>query len=162
MDKQAIFKQYYLQLENVKEDIGPADFRFYNLAHLPLIIKNTLEKSENCEECKVNITTIDKIIISLPEALQSHEERKKFELNKTKIEQHLKKIHKMRFPGYYASLGSLIGILLGIFIGIIFSSIRNLPLLNDFILITLALGLIIGRGVGLLLDRNIFNKNLQL
>ena len=162
MDKEAIFQRLYNQLEKIKDDIGSSDFRFYNISHLPLLIKNTLEKSDNCNECKTNANTIEEIVSSLPDALNDQSERKNFEFRKNKIENHLKKIHKMRFPGHFTSLGSLIGILFGILTGIIFTIVQNQRLLNDFMLITLAVGLLIGRGIGLLLDRKIFNNNLQL
>lgn len=162
MDKEAMFQQFYDQLENIKDDVGSADFRFYNLSHLPLLIKNTLEKSDICNECKANISIVEEIVTSLPDALSNQAERKNFEFRKNKIEYHLKKMHKMRFPGYFASLGSLIGILSGILTGIIFTLNKNLSLLNDFMFIALASGLLIGRGIGLLLDRKIFNNNLQL
>jgi hypothetical protein len=162
MEKHTVFEQYLSRLENIKEDMGPSDFRFYNIAHLPLLLKHTLDKSESCGICKTNIDNIEEIIRLIPTESTSVENRKLFESKKNKIEKHLKKEHKMKLPGYYASLGSLLGILISAIVGIIITLSKNLSLFNDIIIIVLALGLILGRGLGLLLDKNIFRKNLQL
>lgn len=162
MEKHIVFGQYLTRLENIKEEMSPSDFRFYNIAHLPLLLKNTLENSESCSICKTNIDNFEELIRLIPRQANSAKNRKLFEVKKNSIEEHLKKNHKMKLPGYYTSLGSFFGILISAIAGTIITLLKNLSPLNDIIIITLAAGLIIGRGLGLLLDKNIFRKNLQL
>ncbi len=162
MDKKELFDAYVLKLENVKDDLHPSDFRFYNISHLPLIIKNTIENSETCQLCNENINPLDELVNSMPNCFENSSDRKKFEQNKHKIEKHLKKGHGMKLPGYYTALFSFIGIITAIIAAIFIHLLKEIPLFNEVILITLALGILIGRGIGSLLDRNIFSKNLQL
>lgn len=156
------FAFYYARLEKIKEDMNPSDFRFYNIAHLPLLFKNTLEKSNSCRICNSNMNDFEEIISLIPLESSPVDKRKLFESKKNNLEKHLKKKHHMKLPGYYTSLGSLLGILISAIAGIIICLANNLTLINDIIIIALALGLIVGRGLGLILDKNIFHKNLQL
>ncbi len=162
MKKTKDFKYYHAQLEEIKKKMSPSDFRFYNIAHLPILIKNTLEKSESCNTCKANLDNINEIIELIPLESSPSDKRKLFESKKDNLEHHLKTKHKMKLPGYYTSLGSLFGILISGMLGTIITLVKKTGQLNDIIIIALALGLIIGRGLGVLLDKNIFRKNLQL
>ena len=151
------------ELEEKTQGINPSDFRFYNIAHLPIIAKRTVELSEICENCKLNIQTIDQLIDSLPQCLENNAiNRKHFEENKNKLENHLRKQHKCHFPGYYAAIGSLIGFLLGILTAVFLAFFTTLPLFNKLSLIALAVFLMTGRWLGIYIDKNVFKNNLQL
>ncbi len=155
--------QIFNILEKKKESLEPGDFKFYNIAHFPLLAKYTEIHAKKCKECSDNTILLNEIVDSLPEALNTNaSDRKLFETKKTKIENHLKKAHNMRFPGLYTSLLSLIGILIGFLISLALNYIFRNPLLNDLTLISLAVGLVGGVFVGRLFDKNIFLKNLQL
>jgi hypothetical protein len=155
--------QIFNVLEKKKESIEPGDFKFYNIAHFPLLAKYTEIHAKKCKECSDNTILLNEIVDSLPEALSTNaSDRKLFETKKTIIENHLKKAHNMRFPGLYTSLLSLIGILIGFLISLALNYIFRNPLLNDLTLIGLAVGLVGGVFVGRLFDKNIFLKNLQL
>lgn len=150
-------------LEKVKSVISPSDFRFYNISHMPLVIKKTIFFSDECKVCKENIKKLEKLILSLPHSLTNNiEERKRFESEKNSVESHLKSLHKQRFPGYYAATGSLLGIILGIIPPVVYSIIVDTQIFNRLLLVGFAMGLIIGRVLGVLTDRKIYVKNSQL
>lgn len=150
-------------LDKKKDLIEPADFRFYNIAHFPLLAKFTEEYSDECNECKKNIQLLDELIDSLPEALNSDiTGRKAFEDSKTKIENHLKKVHHMRFPGFYTSLLSFIGVFVTFLISLLINVLLSQPIFNDITIIGLAVGLVGGLLIGRAIDKNIFTRNLQL
>lgn len=155
--------QIFNVLEKKKESLEPGDFKFYNIAHFPLLAKYTEIHAKKCKECSDNTTLLNEIVDSLPEALNNNaSDRKSFETKKTKIENHLKRAHNMRFPGFYISLISLIGISIGFLISLIFNYTFQNPLLNNLTLMGLAVGLVGGVFVGKLFDKKIFLKNLQL
>lgn len=162
MEQAKKFEYYYNFLLQIKEEISPSDFRFYNIAHLPLLIKNTLDKSISCPACQKNIEILDELIELVPHENTASADRKNFERKKNLVENHLKKNHNMKLPGYYASLGSFLGIILSGILGVAISLANHLSVFNDIIIIALGLGLIIGRGIGYMIDKNIFHKNLQL
>jgi hypothetical protein len=162
MEQAKKFEYYYNSLLKIKEEISPSDFRFYNIAHLPLLIKNTLDKSISCPTCRKNIEIVDELIELVPLEKSVSADRKKFEHKKNMVENHLKKNHNMKLPGYYTSLGSFLGIILSGIAGVAISMANHLPALNDIIVIALGLGILIGRGIGYIIDKNIFHKNLQL
>lgn len=162
MNTTELFNAYLAKLEKVKDDIHPSDFRFYNIAHFPLIIKNTMVNAEVCSKCKENLILAKELIEFVPDCFENPQDRKKFEQKKHRIEKHLKKDHQMKFPGYYTALLSFIGIFIAIIAAILLNQIKGISFFNEVILITLALGILLGRGIGMLLDKNIFSKNLQL
>lgn len=155
--------EIYNLLEEKKESLEPGDFKFYNIAHFPLLAKYTEYYAKECKECSDNVKLLSEVVDSLPEALNANaSDRKSFEVKKTIIEDHLKKVHKMRFPGFYTSLGTLIGISITFLISLIINYSLHNPLLNDITLIGLTVGMIGGIFTGRLIDKNIFSKNLQL
>lgn len=163
MEDKVLYKQVFEKLELKKESMDPSDFKFYNIAHFPLLAKFTEEHSKNCTTCRENINLLNEIVDSLPEVLSENATtRKKFEQQKTIIESHLKKVHHMRFPGFYSSLGSLIGVFIGFLISFILNYAVGGPLFNDIMLIGLAVGLVGGITIGRMKDKNIFVRNLQL
>jgi len=151
------------KLESVKENIEPTDFRFYNIKHLPLIAKYTLDYSKSCPKCTDNISIINEIVVFLEDfSGKSNSKRRIFERKKNKIEDHLKKNHHLRFPGYYTSLGTFLGLLAAIFLSAILSFILHIAPFNNLLLISIAFGVIIGRIVGNILDRNIYINKKQM
>jgi hypothetical protein len=156
-------KKIIENLETKIPEINPGDFRFYNLAHIPLIAKKTIDNHKICPICDSNIHIIAEIVDLLPDVLaQDAKNRKLFEIKKNKIEKHLKKKHRCQFPGYYTALGSLVGLVIGIFISIFIAILYKLPMLNKLSTTVLAILLITGRFVGIFLDKKVFHKNLQL
>lgn len=163
MEGKAFYQIVYDRLEQKKESIDSSDFKFYNISHFPLLAKFTEEHSAKCDTCKQNIKLLAEIVDSLPEVLSSNlTTRKIFEQQKTSIESHLKKVHQMRFPGFYSSLGSLIGVFIGFLISLILNYTIGGTLFNDIMLIGLAVGLLGGITIGRMKDKNIFERNLQL
>lgn len=157
------YKNIYYKLEKVKGEIGPSDFNFYNLAHFPLLAKYSEKNALSCKECSKNMKELEKITDALPGSLTNNAiERKTFETQKSIIEEHLKKKHKMRFPGFYLSLCTFMGLIVAFVINIFVNTVLNNQLLNDLTLILLSCGLLIGIYIGRQLDKKIFIKNLQL
>lgn len=155
--------EIYEKLERAKENLDPRDFRFYNIAHFPLLAKFTEEHAAKCEQCSENINLINNIVNSLPDSLNAAPvDRSEFERRKTNVENHLKKIHHMRFPGYYTALFTLIGILGSFILSLFINLLIGGDILSDLTIITLTFGLIAGISVGKLRDKSIFAKNLQL
>ncbi|MBN1118540.1 MAG: hypothetical protein JXA77_15120 [Bacteroidales bacterium] len=163
MEKQKRLNNFVNKLGEIKDDISPSDFLFYNMGHFPLIYKNLLARQDSCTTCKEKLICFEKLVNGLPGNIAGNPgERKKFEAEKTLIEEHLKRNHNMHFPGYYTSLGSLLGIVLaGIAITII-NVLMSEELFNRLTLIGFTVGIVVGRLVGVLLDKNIFKRNLQL
>ena len=163
MDTDNWLNQLVLDLEAKTKDINPGEFRFYNIAHFPIIAQKTIEYSSNCSICKNNLNTIEHLVRSLPESLsQDAKIRKQFEANKNNLEKHLQKKHKCHFPGYYAALGSLVGLILGIIFAVAYWYFTDTPAFNKLSLIALAMFLLLARGAGILADRNIFKGKMQL
>ena len=163
METKIWLEQLVIKLEAKIKDMKPSEFRFYNIAHFPIIAKKTFEYSNDCIICKKNISTIEKLVESLPESLsQNVNTRKKFEAEKNILEKHLQKKHKCNFPGYYAALGSLIGFILGLIFAATYAYFTENPAFNKLSIISLAVFLLIARGIGILIDRNIFKNEMQL
>ena len=163
MEKQERFDSFVQRLEEIKDEIGPSDFQFYNIAHFPIIYKNLLEHQDLCSTCCEKLASFEKIAGELPGNISGNPlERKKFESEKTQIEEHLKKSHNMHFPGYYTSLGSLLGIVIGGISVFMLNFFVFGEMFNRLTLIGFAAGIIVGRLIGALIDRNIFRRNLQL
>ena len=151
------------KLKTKVERINPGDFRFYNIAHIPLIAQKSAENMGTCNACRENLNKIEQLIDSLPEILSDDiQHRKLFESNKHQIEHHLKKVHGCHFPGYYAAFGSFAGIILGIVASALLYFFNQTPFFNKLNLTALAVFLIGGRGIGILIDRKVFRNNMQL
>ncbi len=117
----------------------------------------------NCKVCRENFSEFEKIIEGLPDLLtQGKAERSLFDSVKAKVENHLKKVHKTRFPGYYASLFSLLGLLVAVAFSFVYALLADVSVLNKLSLAVFALFLLMGRLVGGILDKKVFVKKLQL
>ncbi len=163
MDKQDIVKHITDELEKKVTNISPGDFRFYNIAHIPLIAKKTAEFSKTCQQCNTNLQTIETLVRELPDCLsEDMTKRKAFEKKKEEIETHLKKKHKLHFPGYFTALGSLSGTLAGIVLSVILIVFYNKSFFDKINLLTVAVFLFLGYTIGLFVDKKIFKENLQL
>jgi F0F1-type ATP synthase assembly protein I len=150
-------------LESKIQEIDPSDFRFYNIAHIPIIAKQTDAFSSTCEKCAENRAIIDNLLDHLQDSLSDDaDKRKTFDINKSSIEAHLKKEHNCHFPGYYTALWSLIGLIGGFLTAASISYFTNQSIFNKLSLMALAVFLMLGRGIGVLTDRKVFRNNLQL
>jgi hypothetical protein len=157
------YKEIIDRLDSIKDNIEPSDFRFYNITHLPIVIKQSLNHSSNCRVCKSNLPIIDEIVASFPQILTKNLKiRKDFDKKKNKIEQHLIKKHGLRFAGYYQSLYTLLGILTAITIALLINLINNSPAFNNLSIIAISIGLVVGRITGNVVDRKIYLKKMQL
>lgn len=151
------------KLEAKISEISPTDFRFYNISHFPIIAKRTVQESSKCSICTSNTEEIDRLIDALPQILtQNASDRRKFEQKKNEIEKHLRKKHHYHFPGYYAALGSLIGLFTGVVPGIFLRIFAANDTLNKLSILILGLTLLAGWFIGTHIDKKLFRKNLQL
>ncbi len=155
-------EDYYAKLEQIRDQIPASDFRFFNLAHLPLMAKKTEELSENCESCKINIRTLDHIADMLPDCLHTPESRKTFEKEKSRIERHLHNAHNVRYANfyyaYYSFLGALAGALVGFAVSMTFLKEINI----NFLLVPGIFGLLAGQIMGKRLDRKKYHDKYQI
>ncbi len=163
MNKKEWYIEIFNKLEIAKEQVEPGDFHFYNLSHLPLVAKYTELNSSECKTCLENKNIITSIVDNLPDLLNSNlKTRKEFEMAKNKVEQHLKRKHHMRFPGYYKSLCAFWGVIVAFIVSSCINYLYHKELLNSISLIFIAGGLLIGMLIGKVLDKKLFLKNLQL
>lgn len=151
------------KLENKLSEISPTDFRFYNISHFPIIAKRTAKESDKCSICASNTNEIEHLIDALPHILtQNASDRRNFDQKKNKIEKHLRKKHHYHFPGYYAALGSLIGLFTGIALGVFLRLFTEGDALNKLSILFLGVTLLTGWFIGTHTDKKLFRKNLQL
>ncbi len=163
MNNQQRVKQITEELEKKVTNISPSDFHFFNIAHLPLIAKKTAEYSDTCEQCLSNLQTIETLVKEIPDCFSDDmKKRKSFGEKKEEIEAHLKKKHKLHFPGYFTALGSLSGTFTGLLLslGLIFWG--NKSFFDKVNLLTVAVFLFLGYTIGMIVDKKIFKKNMQL
>jgi len=155
-------EKYYGKLEKNRHNIPKSDFRFYNLSHLFLLSEKTEKFSMNCTICKSNLKTLNDLADMLPKGFQMSSTRKIFEQEKTRIEKHLQKEHKVYYIRYYYSLYSLAGILSGIIFGFLLSVIILNSLNLNFLLIAGIIGSLIGQILGKRIELKKYRKNLQI
>jgi len=161
MEKQTWLANIYQSLDNKKGRFHPSDFRFYNIAHLPLIANKTAKHSENCLICKENIGLLEKLVDELPESLNDKDSKRKFEMNKDKIVSHLKKEHKLRFANYFASLYTLVGTLTGVLLWFILTKLFP-GKTSDTLFIFIVIGMILGYLTGKIKDKRKYRQNQQI
>lgn len=163
MQKEEWVKNVVAELEAKVPEMSPADFRFYNISHLPLIAMRTLENTPRCSVCADNVKQIDKMVASLPDVLtQNASERKAFEQKKSQIEKHLRKKHNYHFPGYFAALGSLLGLAIGIIAAALVVIFGEVPVFNKLSILLLGVFLLTGWFLGNYSDQKVFKRKLQL
>jgi hypothetical protein len=150
-------------LETKVDKINQSDFRFYNLAHFPILARRSEEFGAQCNTCKSNKKILSALIDALPAVLENDiKERREFEKHKNAVEKHLRKAHGCHFPGYYAAIGSLLGLILGLICAATIYIFTENNVYNKLALIALAVFLVGGRSMGIYIDRKIFKRNLQL
>ncbi|MBA7511325.1 hypothetical protein ES705_03316 [subsurface metagenome] len=155
-------KNFYQSLEAKKDNFLPADFRFYNIARLPILADKTYEFSSSCPDCKSNITLLNELLDNLPECLHQYHTRKKFEKTRNQIELHLHKTHNLRYASYYTSLYTLLGTIIGCISGMIFIFLAQKKFEMNIVLIFIAIGLISGYILGKRKDKLKYKKKLQI
>ncbi|MBN2522385.1 MAG: hypothetical protein JXB24_03880 [Bacteroidales bacterium] len=161
MNKKIWLNHFYRTLENKKTKFHPSDFKFYNIARLPILADKTILYSSTCPQCMIHIKLLEKMADELPECLDFADTRKKFVLTKDKIESHLKKEHRLRFATYYSSLYTFLFAMLGAVIGLLIARmIKKSP--ENLILIFLATGMISGYLFGKMKDHKKYRQNQQL
>ena len=161
MDNHVWLSNFCQSLEQKKYKLHPSDFRFYNIARLPILANKTMEFSSSCAVCKKNIQLLEELVDKLPESLDHKDTREIFEFNKNKIVLHLKKIHKHRLPAYYLSLFTLIGGIAGGVLGFLLSLIM-ISNSENLILISITIGLISGFITGKIKDKRKYQQNHQI
>lgn len=140
---------FYEALDKNKEKITPGDFRFYNIERLPIIAKKTNEFSVSCIDCKHYLTELEDMAQNLPDFINtSRENRVNFEKKLSKITTHLKRKHKLQFATYYLSLYTVSGFLAGIVAGSLISYSITGTFDFNYLMISGAIGLILGRIIG--------------
>jgi len=161
MDNQIWLANFFQSLEQKKDKMHPSDFRFYNIARLPILAKKTLKYYDTCPTCKLNIKLIKELVDELPECLDQKNTRKKFETNKDNIVSHMINVHKLRFATYYTSLFTLIGSGAGGLLWLILTFLMNNKLAN-ISLIFVVIGMISGHLIGKIKDKRVYKENQQL
>ncbi len=161
MDNQIWLTNFYQSLEQKKDKMHPSDFRFYNIARLPILANKTLKYSDSCPTCKLNIQLLEELVDELPECLNQKDTRRKFEINKDKIVSHMVNIHKLRFAAYYTSLFTLMGSIAGGFFWFILTFLMNNKLAN-ISLIFVVIGMISGYLIGKMKDKRKYRQNQQI
>ncbi len=161
MDEKIWLNHYYQTLEGKKNKFHPSDFKFYNIARLPILADKTLLYSSICPECKNHIRLLERLADELPECLDSVNTRKDFMITKDKIESHLKKEHKLKLATYYSSLFTFLFGLLGALLGLLIAwTIKENP--GNLILTFFAVGMISGYLFGKMKDNKKYQQNQQL
>ena len=153
---------YHQKLEQVRKQISPSDFRFYNLSHLPLIAKKSEEQSLHCTQCKANLQSLEELAGMLPDCFQNPEKRKVFEKEKSRIEIHLQTSHKISYTNYHYSLYTFAGLIAGLSIGLVFSLIILNVINLNYLLISGILGVLAGQILGKTIERKKYHRNQQV
>lgn len=161
MDDQNWPEDFYQSLERKTDKMHPSDFRFYNIARLPILANKTFKYSNACPICKLNKKILEDLVNELPECLNQTNTRKIFEINKDKVVTHLKNAHKLRFANYYTSLFTLFGAIAG---GLPWPIIRftGNSKWNDISLIFIVFGMIFGYLAGKMKDNRKYRENEQI
>ena len=161
MDNQIWLANFYQSLEQKKDKMHPSDFRFYNIARLPILANKTLKYSDTCPTCKLNIKLLEELVDELPECLNQKNTRKKFETKKENIVSHMVNVHKLKFATYYTSLFTLIGSAAGGLLWFILTFLVNGKLAN-ISLIFVVIGMISGYLIGNIKDKKVYKENQQI
>ena len=155
-------ENFYSRLEKIKDQIPKSDFRFYNLGHLPLVVKKTEEFSKQCEACQLNQKILDQLVDMMPVCFEKHDTRRKFEKEKSRIEKHLHRKHQVYYIHFHYSLFSFLGIIAGLIAGIILSLFFLGKLSINYLLIASILGLFFGQIAGKYFDRKKYQNKDQI
>jgi len=161
MDNKTWLENFYQSLEQKKEKMHPSDFRFYNIARLPILANKTLKYSDTCRACKLHIKLLEELVDELPECLNQKDTRKKFEINKNKIVSHMVNVHKLRFATYYTSLFTLIGSIAGGLLWFILTFVMISKLAN-ISLVFVVIGMTSGYLIGKMKDKRKYRENQQI
>ncbi|MGD2034518.1 MAG: hypothetical protein PVF73_05640 [Bacteroidales bacterium] len=160
MDEKVRINNFYQLLDQKKDRFHPSDFRFYNIARLPVLAKKTIEYSGRCPVCRKNIRLLEDMAEQLPESLSKKNTRKQFEKNRDHIEAHLKREHKLRYANYYVSLYTLTGTLTGLLTGFLITLFITNS--GNIVLILTAFGIISGYLTGKIKDKRKYHRNQQI
>lgn len=154
-------------IETISEEkINAKEVRFYNLGGFIDISQRVSEFADNCETCNSYKSEISEISENIDKYINTSVKTKKdFEKKRDKYSEHLKKEHglvkKNSMAATYAFIGLLIGALVGYLFAKIFLMFADAP--ENFtkvsVLIAWALGLITGRVLGTLKDKQIKKEN---
>lgn len=161
MDRKKWLAEFHESLEQKKDKLHPSDFRFYNIARLPILAGKTVEYSQSCKTCRSNIILLEELVNELPEILTEKDTRDSFETKKEKVEFHLKNAHKLRYAAYYSSLFTLFGGLAGGVLGFAISLIMK-GNTSNLLLIFTTIGLLLGYFGGNIKDKEKYRSKQQL
>ena len=148
MDTEKARSKYKLLIDGLSEKldrIPRSEVRFYNIERIPLVLKHTLTHSDSCDQCKLNIPRIEKLIGELPESLENFESRKVFDDEKNSITAHLEKQHKVRLVNYHYSVFTLIGLISGSAIGFVFQIFYQQRIWLIFAMLGVMIGAVYGK-----------------
>ncbi len=155
-------EDYLTKLEKIRDQISSSDFRFYNIGRLPLIAKKTEEFSKKCNTCKSNLQALTDLAAMLPGCLLKPDTRKKFGVEKSRIDKHLHKEHHVQYANFYYSYYSFFGILSGLIAGSSLSLVILGVINLNYLLISGILGLLSGQIIGKRLDRKKYQNKDQI
>jgi len=155
-------------IEQISEkNIKPKDVRFYNLGGFIDVAKRVEEFSHTCQECNNFKTEVFEISENIDKYINtSTTTRKDFEKKRDKFSNHLVKAHGLVKKNTYAATFAFIGLLIGALLGYLFAktyavihAVENSEFMKISVLIGWALGIVVGRIMGVLKDRQIKKEN---
>ena len=157
------FNGFLNTLEQNKTLISHHDFKFYNIARLPLVAKKVNEYSKSCEKCEEYKNSILHLVQKIKQYLgTSIKNRKYFEQKLNEIKSHLKKNHDIHFASYFSYTYTFIGFITGLALCTAISYIVWKTFKTNIILSGTIIFIVIGRIYGYFIDRKKKKSNKQI
>jgi hypothetical protein len=149
-------------LEQSKHRISRSDFRFYNIAHLPLIARKSYIESKHCTQCNDNLAVLENLAQNLDTWLGAdRKQRKNFEQKINNVTAHLQSVHNMRLAFYNVSFYTFLGIAGGFLAGLVLTRFTTSGHETVWV-VALCVGLLVGRWTGYFIEKKAVNRNKQI
>lgn len=130
--------------------IRNSEYKFYNVERLIRIAGKMEEEESHCQTCKKQRKELNDLAQNLHYYLNtSNKTRSQFEKKHDMLAKHLKKQHGIVTAGYHTHFNTFIGILLGLIAGFLSTFMYGGEILKIGLFSGAALGLIMGRNIGM-------------